>query len=73
MCDDETREVPDEDVEQVSGGIITGGIKAKDAQTCASGWGVCPPCPNCGSTNTHPYAGLTGLPYACGDCETAFG
>ena len=73
MHDDETREISEKDAEQVSGGVIPGSVDAIASQTGASAWGACPPCPNCGSTNTRPYPGFAGVPYACNDCETAFG
>ena len=72
MHDDETREISEEKIEQISGGIISGGIDAVTASADASAWGACPPCPHCGSTNTRPYGGFAGLSYACGDCDTAF-
>lgn len=69
---DELREVSKEEAKQISGGTLAGGVDAKASQASASAWGACPPCPNCGSKNTRPYAGFVGLSYACGDCDTAF-
>ena len=72
MCTDDSYEIMDKDMEKISGGVISGNADAK-AEQCTVIGRACPPCPNCGSTNTYPYPGLAGLPYACGDCTAAFG